>query len=241
MIKIGRSIRWYNDYQDEVIFSRENHFDFNQIWFMQGEIVLDKVNKPKEKMLKNIGFPLIFHAVLDINEFEKYEERLIEILNYLEQKELIIHPICKSTKINKESIYKLSEKVSAINLNLKSDGITLYLENNSKIDPIFYTIEEIEILFKKNPGVELLLDIAHMDNYEHLKEIVNIKKPKILHIADKKFSSDHEHLPIGKGELDFSYIFKEVLNDFDGKIIFEVVERDELIIKSKEKIEKILR
>jgi len=95
-------------------------------------------------------------------------------------------------------------------------------------------------MFTKNHDVELLLDIAHMDSYEHLKEIVRIKKPGILHIADKHFNVVHEHLPVGKGEIDFQMLFKEILNDFDGKIIFEVVDEDEEIIRSKEIIESII-
>lgn len=39
MISIGRGIRWYNNYQDEVDFCLENHFDFMQIWFKDGEIL----------------------------------------------------------------------------------------------------------------------------------------------------------------------------------------------------------
>lgn len=31
MITIGRTIRWYNNYRDEVNFCKENNFDFMQI------------------------------------------------------------------------------------------------------------------------------------------------------------------------------------------------------------------
>jgi len=62
----------------------------------------------------------------------------------------------------------------------------------------------------------------------------------MLHIADKHFSVIHEHLPVGSGDLDFKYIFSEVLKDFHGSIIFEVVDEDEAIIKSKNVIREII-
>ena len=40
MITIERTIRWYNNYIDEVKFCKENSFDFMQIWFKDGQIVL---------------------------------------------------------------------------------------------------------------------------------------------------------------------------------------------------------
>lgn len=240
MIKYGRSIRWFNDYENEIKFSIVNGFDFVQVWYLNGVIVLDKVPEPKEKVVKDLNFPIIFHALLDINEFEEHIPKILEILKYLSHKEVIIHPICRSEEINSNTIFKLAEKVSNANKIFSDEEITLFVENNSKLDPINYKVEEIDIMFSINPTVELLLDIAHIDNYEHLKDIIKIKKPKILHIADKHFDVVHEHLPIEKGDLDFNLIFNEILYDFDGKVIFEIVDDDDAIISSKKIIEKYL-
>lgn len=73
-----------------------------------------------------------------------------------------------------------------------------------------------------------------------MEEVFKIKQPKMLHIADKHFNVIHEHLAVGSGELDFNYIFSEVLKDFHGSIIFEVVDEDAEIIKSKNIIREIL-
>ncbi len=80
-----------------------------------------------------------------------------------------------------------------------------------------------------------------MDSYEHLKDLVNIKYPKIPHLTDKRFSEIHEHLPVGQGEIDFEKVFREILKDFEGRIIFEVYQSDEAIINSKEIMEGIVR
>lgn len=71
--------------------------------------------------------------------------------------------------------------------------------------------------------------------------MVNIKIPGILHIADKHFNVIHEHSPIGQGEIDFKYIFSNILKNYEGKIILEIVNTDLDIVNSKEVIEKLLR
>jgi len=38
MIQYGRSIRWFNDYESEIEFSKENGFDFVQVWYQNGDI-----------------------------------------------------------------------------------------------------------------------------------------------------------------------------------------------------------
>ena len=59
MISIGRSLRWYNRYEEEIAFSVQNHFDFMQVWFKDGEIKIDNVAEPKEEFIKQKGFPII--------------------------------------------------------------------------------------------------------------------------------------------------------------------------------------
>lgn len=240
MIQFGRSIRWYNNYEDEVKFSKDNGFDFMQVWYAKGQIILDKVLEPKDEVILSHKFPIIIHALLDINEFDEHVPRILAILKKLSHDQLIIHPICESEEITIETIFKLSNKVLEAKKLCMEKGIKLFVENNSKLDPINHSIDDIRIMYKDN-DVELLLDLAHIDDYNHLKEIVNIKKPKMIHIADKHFEIIHEHLPIGEGDLDFDYIFNNVLAEFDGKIIFEVVAEDELIIKSINTIKKILK
>lgn len=240
MIKYGRSIRWFNNYEDEVEFSKVNGFDFMQIWFVKGELVLDKVLYPKENYVLNSGFPVMIHSVYDIDDFDKYNDELIRILKYFNHSEVIIHPVCESIIINSDTIFKLADNIYRTNKLLQANKIKLYIENNSIMDKINYTSDDIKKVFDKNPDIELLLDIAHIDDYDHLQNIIEVKFPKCLHVADKHFSVEHEHLPLGQGELDFELIFKKYLHGFNGKIIFEVVDTDEEIIKTKNIIQKLL-
>lgn len=235
-MKIGRSADYKKNYLDEVEFSRRHKFDFMQVWYDKNGLGLYKNDEPRHVLLKDCNFPIIIHALLDINEFEEHIPILKNILNYLGHKELIIHPVCKSEKITEESIRKLCEKVKFALDILRAEGVTVYLENNSKLDPIFTHTEEINFIFSQIHDLEFLMDIAHIDSYKHLKQMVSIKKPKILHIADKHFNIIHEHLPVGDGEIDFNYIFQEVLSDFNGKVILEIIQSESAILNSREMI-----
>jgi len=137
--------------------------------------------------------------------------------------------------ISDKTIQKLSDKIGWT-FNYLGSGITVYLENNSKLDPIFSTVEELELIFAQNPGLAFLLDIAHIDSYEHLADLIAVRSPKILHLADKHFNVIHEHLPVGEGELDFDLIFSSWLKNFDGRIILEITQSDQALINSRLKI-----
>ncbi|GMQ60675.1 sugar phosphate isomerase/epimerase [Vallitalea sediminicola] len=236
MIEFGCLARYFNKYALEVEFAKNNGFEFMQLWYDRDGIALKKDSKPLE-VIKEHRFPTIIHAVLDINEIEEHIPKLIEILKYLGHKNLIIHPICESEPITNQTIYKLSEKVKEAFSVLSNENIKLYLENNSRLDPIFNKAEEIEIVFMENPEVDFILDVAHIDNYKHLENMIEIKMPKILHIADRHLEIIHEHLPIGEGNIDYKYIFSNILEKFEGKVILEIIQSSEDIINSRNKIE----
>lgn len=239
MIEFGCLARYFNDYRDEVQFAKDNGFSFMQIWYDKKGLNL----KPIEELFPVIldeGFPAIIHAVLDINEIPDHITILKELLIKLGHKQLIIHPICKSEPIIDKTIHKLACNMQKVVEQLKPWGITVFIENNSKIDPIFTSPEELKIIFSCVPELELLLDIAHMDNIEHLKELVSVKIPKMLHVADRRLEEIHEHLPIGKGNIDFKKVFNNVLPGFEGKIVFEIIQSNEDIIVAKNYFEDLL-
>lgn len=239
MIKIGCVARYFKTFESEIEFAKENGFEFLQVWYDK-EGFQHKDYDEQTNIIKESGYPTIIHAVLDINEIDEHVPKLTKILKTLGHKELIIHPVCKSERITEGTIYKLAHKVKAALDILSNERITLYLENNSKLDPVFTTSQEIEIMFEKNPELKFLLDVAHIDSYEHLKAMIDIKIPKVLHIADRHLEVIHEHLPLGQGNIDYKYIFQDILKGFDGKIIFEVTQSNEDIINSKRILESFI-
>lgn len=96
-----------------------------------------------------------------------------------------------------------------------------------------YKKEDIKTVFNKCILTELLLDVAHIDNYEHLEQIISVKFPKCLHVAGKHFDVPHEHLPLTQGDINYNFVFQNYLHDYNGRIILEVDGTDEEIIDSK--------
>lgn len=240
MVEIGCLARFFNRYESEVNFAKDNGFKLMQLWYDNRGLCLHEDDSDFIETINRYKFPTIIHAVLNINEFYKHIPELINIMKALKHKELIIHPICQNEKIDENTLYKLDKSIKfALNL-LDQEGFVLYLENNSKIDPIFTDPHEIEFIFKSNKNLEFILDLAHIDNYDHLKSMVDIKFPKFLHLTDSRFSVVHEHLPVGDGDIDFEYIFKNILTNYEGKIILEIVNTDLDIVNSKDIIERIL-
>lgn len=241
MLKIGCLARFFNMYENEVRFAKDNGFDFMQLWYDNKGLCLHKDDDDFIETISKHEFPTIIHAVLDIDEFVEHLPKLLTILKRLQHKELIIHPVCKNHIINENTINMLDEKIKFALDILNPEGITLYLENNSRLTPLFASSDELEKIMKNNKTLQFLLDIAHINSMDHLNDMVNIKKPNILHIADKHFNVIHEHLPIGQGEIDFKNIFTNILKGYEGKIILEIVNTDLDIVNSKKVIEKLLK
>ena len=107
----------------------------------------------------------------------------------------------------------------------------------------FYKLEDWKYFFSKAPeNVNLLIDIVHVlfcNDYDFLKEMVKIKYPKALHVADTikgMIGPKHLHLPIGDGIIDFNLIFNDILKDFDGIIVLEINNTDKNMIESRNKL-----
>lgn len=239
MIQFGCLARYFNDYKDEILFAEKHGFDFMQMWYDNKGFWINNQRNESVSNISQYNFPAIIHAVLDINDFETHIPIIGKILETLNHKELIIHPVCKSEPYTEKTIQKLNSKIK-YTLNYFQSNVRIFLENNSKIDPIFHSTEEVQYIFDENKDLDFLLDVAHIPNYEYLEEILKIKMPGILHLSDKKFSVIHEHVPIGEGEIDFESVFNNYLPNFKGKIIFEVFESDVKIVESFEKIKRIL-
>ena len=248
MIRIGRNLRDLDcPFNDEVTFSYKTKFDIIQVWYNRGKIdALYELNPIK--ILKKSPIKSIVHALFDINDFDCYEDDLINKLIELNHEELILHPVIKTVDINKKSIKELEEKVLKLLHKLDKLNIRVYIENNHNDMQCFYTPEQWKKFFKKAPkNTEFLIDIVHVlynDDYDLLKKLISVKRPKALHIADTikgKVGKKHLHLPIGDGMINFEKIFNEILPNYDDLIILEIKNTDEKILHSKKVLENILK
>lgn len=241
MISIGRGIRWYNDYQQEVDFSRANNFEFMQLWYKDGEILVKNIPEPKAEYIKKVGFPVIIHAVFDPEDFEKYGDALLELVEYLEMNEVIVHPVSEKNPVTDMTEQLLVEQVKIFSEKAKNKGIIWYLENNSVVDTFHYHKDDLSAVFQSDSYVEQLLDVAHIDDYEHLKDIIEVKFPKCLHVAGKHFDVPHEHLSLTQGDINYKLVFQDFLSGYNGRIILEIDGTDEELIESKRIIEEAIQ
>lgn len=222
MIQIGRGGLWHNSYKNEIEFCKKNDFDFIQIWFKDGELLVNDIPAPKEAFLKKAGFPIIIHALFELDDFKRYGNQLLNLVTYLGEHEVIIHPVCKKKAVIRNTEYELAEHAVAFSAKARAGGITWYLENNSVLDVFHYQKTDLEIVYRTDPYVEALLDIAHIDNYQHLQDLIDVKFPKCLHAAGKHFAVPHEHLPLTCGDIDYRLVFRKYLHGYQGRIILEV-------------------
>jgi sugar phosphate isomerase/epimerase len=239
-MQYGCLARYFNVYSNEVDFARRNGFDFVQLWYDNKGLML----KPVAEILpeiKRANFPAIVHAVLAVDEIVDHLPCLVGILRELGHKQIIIHPVCAKSLLVINPLEQLTDAIAVAVQTFAALDVTLFVENNSRLDPIFHDSEELEYLFAKNPAAKFLLDIAHIDDYEHLGKLVTVRKPEMLHIADRNLANIHEHLPLGQGNIDFERIFRTELADFDGKVVFEVIASDEAIIAAKDYFVKLIK
>ena len=247
MIQIGTSIREREiPFRYELEFVKNNNYDFIQVWYKQG--VINSLYEPDIiKSIKESSVKIIFHALMDIGDFQLYGDDLIDKLKLLGHKELIIHPVIKSVVVNDYNNKILADRLVNFANKLKKFGIVVYVENNHDHMQTFYTIKQWKYFFSKAPdNVEMLIDIVHVlfcNDYDFLREMVNVKYPKALHVADTikgMVGPKHLHLPIGDGIVDFELLFNDILKDFDGIIVIEINNTDKKMIDSKNKLIDVL-
>ena len=90
-----------------------------------------------------------------------------------------------------------------------------------------------------DPRFKMCFDVAHANlSDESINDWFNNCKKYISHIhINDNFGDSDSHLAIGSGSIDYNYVIKEILNDFDGTILIEVKTTDDFI-KSYEYLKK---
>lgn len=240
MATFGCLARYFRPFESEVAFARTNGFAFLQLWYDHRGLCLDGSSSVDLDRVRNAGIPTIIHAVMELQALEAGAGDLLGTVQALDHRELIIHPICQEEPNTTATAGRLSTAMDRLLAPLRGLGVTVFLENNSRLDSIFQTVEDVGRVLGENPGLEFLLDVAHMDDLDHLRRLVAVRRPRLLHVADRHLAAIHEHLPVGEGDIDFGTVFRDVLPDYRDRIILEIVQSDEAILASKQKLEGLL-
>ena len=240
-IEFGFNVSHTIPFPEEVAFAQTHGFSCLQLWYDSRGFSVHNTEPDDIQPFQTCEIPLLVHAALDVNEFETHLDILSEYLSDLQLTEVIIHPVSRGNITRTEAMERLCYWAEQGVQRFNAQGITLFLENNSKLECVLQTIQEIQQVFTHAPQAELLLDVAHMDDYEHLRQTLEVKYPRILHVADRHLEHVHEHLPLGDGNIDFELVFGTFLKDFTGKIIFEVPFEFDARLRSKQRLEQVLQ
>lgn len=218
MIRYGFNVSNEIKFKEEEHFALENNFSVLQVWFDKDGLGLtenDTIHDIEKSKVKTI-----LHISVAINDIYEVFELAIPVLDALKHKEVIVHIIDGAVK---EKFHDRAKNEMSYWIPFLSEkGIKIYFENNSKLDNVLQTVDDIDDFFKTFPNAGFLIDVAHIDNYDHLNNLVRVKSPEYLHLSDRHLELIHEHLTIGDGNINFSRVFQEHLTNFDGTIIFEV-------------------
>lgn len=126
-----------------------------------------------------------------------------------------------------------------------SKKLTVILEN-SPIKRSVVGIKEYKFIIDNVPKLKVHLDIAHAfveNGMKGVKEYLSVFKDKIehIHISDNHGEED-EHLPLGKGKIDFEQVAKWLKQiNYDKTITFEVFTSKEDARDSMMKFKKLLQ
>jgi sugar phosphate isomerase/epimerase len=219
MITYGFNVANQIRFREEHAFAQANGFKILQLWFDRNGLSLHDLDDVIDVHKSSIE--TILHVVAGVGELVEVLSSAVPLAKSLGHEQIIIHPTNSNSKPS-DLHRELMSAGESIELILERNQLTPYFENNSKLENVFQTVENVNSFYSAFDWAGSLLDVAHMDSYEHLQALAKIRMPKFLHIADRHLENVHEHLTLGEGNIDFNRVFRECLNGFEGKAIFEV-------------------
>lgn len=105
------------------------------------------------------------------------------------------------------------------------------------------TLENIGRILRGVPGLAFHLDIGHANLNGHTP-VQFIRKfgrrIRHVHLHDNKGKGD-DHLPMGKGTVDWKKTINELRKVYDGTVTLEIFSGKEDVLASREKLRKLLR
>jgi sugar phosphate isomerase/epimerase len=257
MIKYGCPTNPSVDIIREIKIAKKFGFDFVEIGIEMPEGAPEKLIRSKEqilKLLKDFDTPTVAHTAwfMDLGSF--YEgirrawisegKKAIRVANKLGIKKIGFHlgsmmPI-RNSKTKKQFMNNFVSSLKELVKYGKKFDVKVMLENCEPIG----NFSDVNYMLKKVPDTWLNLDIGHafiVGDMEIIEKYIKTfgKRIEHIHMHDNHGKSD-EHLPIGKGTINYKKVVK-LLKDagYDKTITLEVFPKKSDAAKSREKIRKL--
>ena len=217
-------------WREEFMLAQKNNFNFieyfgerkfnknNPIWSSKG---LNEINNlVKRYSLINYSFCddyFITHNFINFKNYKYYVKKITHKLSLLKIK-IYVLALFEKSEINEKNIKKFVSKLQFFSKKLAKNKIKLALETN--LDQ-FHIKKLIKLANSKN--LFLVYDTGNRlkKKNSQYNEIINLKKFIChIHLKDKNFTG--KNVVLGKGRVNFKYIFKALKKiKYKGKFTFE--------------------
>ncbi|MFH1074469.1 MAG: sugar phosphate isomerase/epimerase [Candidatus Firestonebacteria bacterium] len=252
-MKIGYVVHPRKDIVQRIKWISKNNFDFVDFFMEDGKSSPKALDfKKVKKVLKDNKIPIVGHTAwylplaapsealrkTAVNELKTY----IRALSRLGAKYITIHTKWPHGLFSaKEGILFHIKSLKELMKTAQKYKVKLMLEQS---DHLRDSPKNISAILKKVPGLYFHLDIGHANLHRrNPADFIKKFRTKIkhLHLHDNHGKLD-EHLPLGKGNINFKKIIKLLRkNGYDGTLTLEVFSKHlKDILTSKRKIEHLL-
>jgi len=250
-MKIGFPNHPRKDIRKEIEWIGRNGFDFVDLFLEEDKAIPEKIEVDKIKgLLKKynldvightawylpIGSPVKLFREMAIKEATKY----FRCFNKLGVRYVTIHAHWPPSLFSeKEGIKFQAETLKKLVEIAKRYEITLLYE---PIDTKKDSLKNVLAILNSVQGLYFHLDIGHANlfNKSVIKFIKQFhKKLRHIHLHDNHGKTD-EHLPIGKGNINFQKIMGGLKKyGYDGTITLEIFYDKKFVLQSKKRLKKI--
>ena len=251
-MKIGFPNHPRKDILKEIEWIGKNGFDFVDLFLEEDKAVPEKIDIDKVKRLLekyNLGaightawYLFIGSPIKSIRDCcVKEAERYFQVFKKLEAKCVTIHANWSPSLFSEgEGIkFQIETLRSLVKVAKKYKLKIMYEPIDTKKD----TLKNVSKILKKVPDLYFHLDVGHANLFR--KSIISFikkfhKKLIHIHLHDNKGKKD-EHKPIGKGNINFKRIIKELKKyRYDGTITLEIFSKNKkLALQSQRKLRKL--
>ncbi|MDE1870972.1 MAG: sugar phosphate isomerase/epimerase [Candidatus Micrarchaeota archaeon] len=149
--------------------------------------------------------------------------------------------IPKGRKMFLENFTGAMEKLSAF---AGKNNVTIMLENLGPRDSAAYLMEDFRHVLESVPRLMVHLDVAHAyieGGNRKIEKYISAFSDRIVHIhAHDNNGKEDEHLPIGRGKIDFNRVVSSLKKiGYDRTVTFEVFTSNSDATKSMESFERM--
>jgi sugar phosphate isomerase/epimerase len=227
MTLIG-TLLWYGDHPYEHAISKIHSIGFDYFEFSLDYPLPDACNaKELKKLIENLGIDIAFHAPLDIflaQPRDEIFEASLKVLRKCLKFASIFEPLYFNFHISWKSpthpFLEVKQKIKKNGIRACKEVVKFGNEHGFKVGIEYDQSFDEDFLIE---GLDLILDVGHFiidevkkgKNYlDSLKVFLRKYNDRILtiHLHDCNLSDLIDHISLGKGDLNFKEIVKEIRN-----------------------------